>query len=229
MGRRLLRNIFILILLSACGQGLKNNVDPASTALGEPLTEASSLKGSDKDTAIRICLAYRSKRVKYRSNFVNNSSMFVFNVSETNCANEVTNNSLSTTLVGTLLSSPMIFDTATVGTQFQNTVHTDTQGVLGGICPNLLSGDDVMNSVNWNGKDYVVQFSADGGDSFTLLYGEGSGEEGPVITESMSFFVNTTDNGDHYGHTSIISAFTQCAEGSANEQTSFSQTSTTLP
>lgn len=207
--------IFLLVFLVSCGQG---NRKPATEALlGSSLSTGGSYSAEEKNVAIRICYAFRSKNTNFRGNLID--SKFKFNVSEKDCEGEVSNSTIDTVLKAPLASQPMIFDSGSRSAYYTE-VQTDQHGPLDSICSALLKGGDPLKTI-LRGNDLIeISFFTSDLDNIIVRTAEKTGSN-YIVNKEERFQVNTDAGaGNGLGVVSLSTREKQCSNGKVE---SFSQ------
>jgi hypothetical protein len=220
----------LLFLLAACGPGNQRPIEAGNVSLGQELSNSYTLTGERKNVALRICYAYRSKRVEFRSNHLDDT--FQFSVKNRPCNGDESNKTISATLKEPLLSQPMIFDSSERTMTWFNSVNTDADGVLGNFCDSIIRGDTVTNLLSSSSSQQeVVEFSVGtDSDHYTILTALKNFSGSFVVAKRVVYYVQTTNQsapqvGDDYR----ITQEEQCASGSENETFLIEQSTSNYP
>lgn len=220
----------IFFLIASCGPINERPVEAGNVNLGAELSSSYTLTGEKKDVALRICYAYRSKRVGLRSSYLDKN--FSFSVKNRPCNESETNKTVSAILKEPLLSEPMIFDSSERSVTWFNRVNTDTDGILGQFCDSIIRGDSVSNLLSSNSaRQELVEFSVNTDSAhYTVLTGIKNSSGSFVVVKRAVYYVQTSNQsspqvGDDYR----ITQEEQCADGSLNETEIIEQTTSSYP
>ncbi|MFT6069121.1 MAG: hypothetical protein ACJAT2_000402 [Bacteriovoracaceae bacterium] len=205
--------LFILMaLVVSCGNsGRKPSTE---SQLGSALVAGGVFGPNEKNTAIKICYAFRSKNTNYRASFLN--STFSFNLSYRDCDGEDKNELLGTILKAPLSSQPMVFD-AISEIPFYNNVQTDKEGVLKDICSSLLDGGNPSRSNLSFGRLVEISFLSSSVDKM-IVRSAGLVGSDYVIDQEERFEVDSTA-GNRTGQIKFASREKTCANGRVESMT----------
>ena len=150
-------SLSVFIYLSACGLDLDRDYKEEDHALGDEFASSFStnLGQSEVNSALQVCYAFRSKRIRFRSDRLGNA--FSFSFAHTKCDGATSSASLSANLRGEYESRPMNFDLFTTQ-NFESLVQTDQHGDLSGLCQMLFAGKDVSKTKDAGDSRYVYEF-----------------------------------------------------------------------
>lgn len=227
-----LKGLLILnfLVLSSCGQGNTRAVEAGNLSLGEELSASYTLSGEKLNTALRICYAYRSKRVGLRSSYIDQS--FSFSVKNRPCNDDETNKAISATLKAPLLSQPMVFDSSERELSWYESVNSDNDGPIATLCTSIIRGDTLTNLLSSSGNtQQVVEFSVNTeNDHYVILTGTKTTEDQFFVTKKETFYVQTQNqNVPRVGDDYSISSIESCPEGSVHESFIIEQSTTSYP
>ncbi len=205
--------LFILLALAvSCGNsGRKPSTE---SQLGSALSAGGEFGPNEKNTAIKICYAFRSKNTNYRASFLNTT--FNFNLSYRDCEGDDENELLGTTLKAPLSSQPMIFD-AISEIPFYNNVQTDKAGVLKDICSSLLDGGNPSRSSLSSGRLVEISFLTSSVDRIIVRSATLVGS-GYVIDQEERFEVDSAA-GNRTGQIKFASREKTCSNGRVESMT----------
>ena len=216
--------------MTSCGQGNQRPVEAGDIELGSELLSSYTLVGERKDTALRICYAYRSKRVGLRSLFL--GQKFSFAIKNRSCNESETNKTIDGILKEPLLSEPMIFDSSERVMMWFNQINTDTDGVLSNLCNNIIRGQVISNKLNSSPeKEVIVEFSVrTDTDHYTVIEAEKDSSGVFLVVKRTVYYVQTSNQstpqvGDDYR----IFQEQQCPDGSLNETEIIEQATNSYP
>ena len=206
----------LILILNSCGSSSGPSEDANLIGLGEQLSSITTIDGQEKETALRICYAYRSKRIGLSANFANQS--MVISVSNEDCNDDETNMDVSVQLKQSLASAPIVLDSSERSVEWFTEVNTDADGILEGICSDLIRGNNVTNQVNSGSNQSLVQFSTSGTQDFYVYYESETDSQGnQVVTKKTKYMVETTiQTSPQVGFDKSIEHEEVCPDGSLN-------------
>lgn len=157
--------------LTACGGG--NSKLPISFSSSAQLAEERFLTNDEINIAARICYAYQSKSVNFRTSAYLNKS-FTFQAQKTDCSSSTFSYNLSAVLRYDN-SNNLIFALSSgvdPSLQFNKKVQTDTSGYLAQLCTRIKNNDTktISNTSTANGVKTQITFQHDSFDSYLLMY-----------------------------------------------------------
>lgn len=200
----------MLLLIASCGEGGGRN--PASESqLGASLLTGGTFSDAEKNIAIRICYAFRSKNTNFRANFLEQD--FRFLLTERTCTGQENADTLTTTLKAPLASGPMIFDGFS-SIDYYKQVQTDKDGVLSAVCNNLLQGGNPQRTI-LSGNDMIeISFFTSVLDRIVVRTASKVGSS-YVVNEEERFTVNTdsASAGLKIGEITLASREKTCENG----------------
>jgi hypothetical protein len=203
--------LFILLAsLASCGN---SNRSPSTVSqLGSALQPGGEFSSSEKNIALKICYAFRSKNTNYRASFLD--STFSFDLTYTGCRANVDEvekrETLNTILKAPLTSMPMIFDAST-DIPFNNLVETDKHGALKYICSELLAGRNPTKSKLSGSKMVEVSFYTSGLDN--IIVRTASSVSGAFVIDQEELFEVDTSVGNKTGQVKLIERERACDSG----------------
>lgn len=157
--------------LYGCGGG--NSKVQTAFSVNAQLAEERPLNQNEISVATRICYAFQSKSINFRtSNYLNKS--FTFAASKTDCQNTKTNYSVSALLrydnSNNLIYAPN--PQLDPYFPFYGKVQTDTSGYLSQLCTKIKSNNTsaISNTTTTNGVKVQISFTREDLDSFMLMY-----------------------------------------------------------
>ncbi len=208
--------IFILIL-SSCGRSPTGRAP--SSLLGTQQLGVQTIFGNQKNLALNMCFDLKNKNIKWRSSLVGANTTFVFDVEESRCdESPLAVKTLSTTLKGPINSLPMYFDPQPGQSIAFGAVETDAEGMLASICPALIRGDDVSNTLsNPDGSKVQISFqqkSVNGFDGYSANYFR-SGETTSWKEVVVEIAIDTTGlaSSDFKGLEKVVRSSQVCSSG----------------
>lgn len=221
--------IIFALILSSCGNGNNGPIEAGNIGLGQELSGTSALEGNSKETALRICYAYRSKRIGFRTNHLDAS--FSFSVSNRPCESSESNKTISVTLKEVLQSQPMTFDSSERSLTYFSTVNTDEDGNLASICEKLLKGDNSTNKISESGGVLkIAEFSVGtASDHYTVLEATENGDTYTVQKRTVYYVQTANQTSPQVGDDYNIEHQEACPDGSANDQFIIEQSTTSYP
>lgn len=196
------------MFLVSCGQ---SNRKPATEALlGSSLSTGGTYGASEKNVAIRICYAYRSKNTNFRANLI--GTTFKYNIAQKDCENNETNSTLDTVLRAPLASQAMVYDSEST-LDYYKEVQTDQYGPLESICSTLLKGGDPLKTILRGNYLVEISFYTTDVDNIIVRTASKSGSAYVVSTEER-FQVNTNaTSGNSVGSVTLATREKQCSNG----------------
>lgn len=204
--------ILCILLASLVSCGNSNRSPSTVSRLGSALEAGGELNPSEKNIALKICYAFRSKNANYRASFID--STFTFDLAYTGCragVNEVEKReTLSTVLKAPLSSLPMVFDAAS-DIPFNNLVETDKHGALKYLCSELLAGRNPTKSNLSSGKMVEISFYTSGLDN--MIVSSASSVAGVFVIDQEERFEVDTTVGSKTGQVKLIEREKTCDSG----------------
>jgi hypothetical protein len=202
--------ILFILLVSAFSCGNPGRKPSTESQLGNALSAGGEYGANEKNIALRICYAFKSKNTNYRASFLN--APFNFNLTSRNCEADEKIETLNTILKAPLASQPIIFDAISDIPYYQN-VQTDKAGVLGTLCSSLISGGNPAKS-NMVGAELIeISFLTSDIDNIIVSKASLSGAN-YVVNQEERFSVDTsTSAGNRIGQVKVATRERVCANG----------------
>jgi hypothetical protein len=206
------------VLLSGCGVDFDSGTSSSGQGLvfsetvsegGRPLTD------SELGVALRICYAFRSKRSKFLSQFLD--SNFSFNFTKKSCSENVVSTSLvSTSLKQPLPGGPLSYESLSASNHFK-LVETDINGDLVDVCSLVFKGETPMNVMTIHNETYEFRFLASTYDTVEILIGANTNPQNPrqfVVNRQkrMEVLTNQSSSGEYLGMVVKASLTTRCSD-----------------
>ncbi len=201
--------LLLILLLSSCGVGSRG---PAtSSQIGQALVAGGEFSDDEKNIAIRICYALRSKNTNFRANFLDTD--FRFLLTERDCNGQESINNITAQLRSQGANDQMVFSGLDPSKHFVN-VLTDQDGIISGLCANLLQGGTPQRSIlsgnelisfsfYATAQDYVIRRVANKvGESFII----NKEERYKILTDAAS-------SGLKIGKVSLVTRDETCPNG----------------
>ena len=200
--------LLLALFLMSCGNSGRS---PATESqLGSALISGGEYTAAEKNIALRICYAYRSKNTNFRANFIGTS--FLFNVSVDTCEGDSENETLTTTLQAPLASQPMVYD-STSPLDYYKEVLTEQAGPLSPVCSALLKGGEPLKSILQGNNLIEISFFANDIDNIIVRKAKKTGSN-YIVYEEQRFQVDSdSDLGNRIGQIKLFSKEKQCANG----------------
>lgn len=217
--------LLISLLFIGCGNGNGPINEVAQTGLGQEMSASAIIGDEPLNTALRICYAYRTKRVEYKANYL--TETFQFSVVNHLCNSGHVTVNVNGTLLQPLQSQPMIYDSTTRNLEWYSSVNTDVDGSLSGICGAIIGGHSVSNEISNTGssKTMVVFSQNTDRDHYAVITGTRNDDGNYVITKKETFYVETENQQAPFvGQDNDIYLEENCPEGSQNELKKIEQT-----
>lgn len=216
-------SIFCIILtLASCGQNHSGN-DRTLASVGEEFgTEVKLLDANSELIALRICNALRSKRSYWHSTPIIGKKANI-SVTSKNCLKESEQFDLETTISSTLMSSPIILDSLSTQTYY-NEVLTESHGPLSTVCPSIFTGDNPLEFYTHGADRIYTQFQKidSNSDRLTLKYAETNSNDQQEVSgykvykyETYDITTSSTD-ATYLGTVSEINMIEACGEENFN-------------
>ena len=164
--------IFTLFFLSSCGKN--NGVEGEFSVLGASLSESKTISSDELTIALRICYAFRSKRMLYQSEFINQK--FDYDLQTADCEGKEENNYLSTYLREEE-DRELVFE-SDYSSEFFELMQTDTSGELSSLCAGIMRGENPESTIEVDEFERrQISFSKNEYDQFEVRYAFKEGEQ----------------------------------------------------
>lgn len=200
----------LIVTLASCGAGKHKSA--AQSQLGSSLTLGASFNVEEKNVALRICYAFRSKNTDFRASRL--GDLFKFDLTETSCTGVSRAESISTNLSAPFVSRAMVFDGIS-GINYYSEVETDQHGKLAAICYSLSRGSTPEKSYLEAGLLVEVSFID---NSFIIRSAKKIGPD-YIVSKEEFFEVATDSNGG-----GIVSSIKRSSSCPITGKSEFSQT-----
>jgi len=153
--------MLLILSLLFCGCHIQtrqgNTSGKSDTTLGQELKSTEAiLSGSALNTAKLLCQNLNQKDVSFRQNML--GKKFRMRLINTNCSSETNSVDFDAVLDSIDVNSPLSY-AATSVVSFYNFEDTHNQGAVSAICPAVISGDVVSNTVNSGSNKIVFTFT----------------------------------------------------------------------
>lgn len=200
--------LFSILFLASCGVGSRG---PAtSSQIGQALVAGGEFSDEEKNTAIRICYALRSKNTNFRANFLDQD--FRFLVTERDCDGEEVNNTITAQLKSQGSNDQMVFIGLDSSKHFTNVI-TDQDGPISGLCTNLLQGGNPQRSI-LSGNDLIsFSFYATAQDFMIRRVASKVGESFIINKEERFKILTDASSGLKIGKVSLATKDETCSNG----------------
>lgn len=219
------------VLLAGCGGRKDGNNGISQYMTTAEIRPTVDLEQAERDIATRICYAYRSKNISFRTPTYTNR-FYDFSLNARDCEDVKSNAAVTTTLKVSGTTSNTILFTPTVKPPlaFFQKVQTTTSGFLTQLCTKIQNNQPISNTVYDEETESTVQirFFRDDLDSYKLNYFTKGTDGKMVITSAETFKVRTQFNINAtqvLGMDEIILKQATC-KSDAKKITDFSQTFT---
>lgn len=200
------------LILSSCGGGNSSSKFKTTFSIDAILEPERNLTADEVKIATRICDAYRSKSVKFRT--TDYGTQFVFSAKRTDCQNVVTNYDVTTIMKYDAQDSLAYIPVGPYdpNLKFNQKVQTDDSGYLAQLCPKIWTNQQVSNTtLQGNAKIQILFFKQDL-DGFMLKYFNKQSDNSYKIDSAETFKVpTTTSNGNIIGMDQFYSGQKACA------------------
>lgn len=185
------------VLLAGCGGRKDGNTGVSEYATTAEMQPTLDLQPAERDIATRICYAYRSKNISFRTPTYTNR-FYDFSIGTKDCDGAVASVGIITTLKAASSTSNTLLFTPTVKTSqgFFQKVQTTTSGFLTQLCTKIQNNQPISNTSYDEDSESTVQirFFRDDLDSYTLNYFAKAADNKMVITSAETFKVRTQFN-----------------------------------
>ncbi|MBK25159.1 MAG: hypothetical protein CME70_14290 [Halobacteriovorax sp.] len=198
-----------ILFLASCG--VSSRGPATSSQIGQALVAGGEFSDDEKNTAIRICYALRSKNTNFRANFLDQD--FRFLITERDCDGEEANSTITAQLKGQSSNDQMIYSGLDSSKHFANVI-TDQDGPMSGLCSSLLQGGNPQRSI-LSGNDLVsFSFYATSQDFMIRRVANKVGE-GFIINleERYTILTDPTSSGLKIGKVSLATKDETCSNG----------------
>jgi hypothetical protein len=204
------------LVFNSCGRQKRDKKDEALT--GETLNVAAELSDVEKEVALRVCTAYRSKRTRFNVGIIQTPNFSkTFFIENKNCDGGSIPSRQADLLVESGPNSTLFYrnnNLTNSNVPFLSEVHTDLDGPIADVCAKRLQNiSDIMNqTVLANGEVEQVEFGSKSSSLDVFVIKRARYEERLVnqdgqnttvrvlaVYKANSYTVVTDSFDDHYG------------------------------
>lgn len=188
--------------LSSCGLERQYGDSQQVFAFGESAVNGGrALNDDEMSVALRVCYAFRSKRAKFSAELIGRDFNFNYQTKSCRSSTPEVNSQIDTKLSQLLINGPLSFESIFPGS-YAREVQTDLNGLLAGICSQVLKGETPLNFYeNQDGSSEVI-FSTGVYDNIEIRTGAINQLNGPLTVNSvvkMEVLTNQVVSGDLQG------------------------------
>jgi hypothetical protein len=182
-----------LVTLVSCGGGSSNKGKAIPGVIGTQELEEAVLTTTERSIATRICIAYRTKGVNFRTTqFIGGT--YQYNGSNQNCSNQKSEYTVNTTLRYDANNNLEFFNPDT-SKPIVSIVQTDTTGFLSQLCTKIFNNEEISNTTFVGARKVQVEFFRKDLDSYTFrTFVANNNETASVFESADTFQVRTQSN-----------------------------------
>ena len=188
--------------VSSCGLERQYADDQQVFAFGSSaLNGGRALRDDEMSVALRVCYAFRSKRTKFSAELINRDFSFNYQAKSCKSSEPEVNSQIDSKLSQLLINGPLSFESTFPGS-YAREVQTDLNGLLKGLCSQVLKGETPFNySENTDGfSEYI--FTSGVYDNIEIRSGSVNEQDGPLVVNSVTkleVLTNQVVSGDLQG------------------------------